>query len=247
MSNTILGILASATAPTGPFTPASITNLYLWLDSTDTATFTYSSGSVVSAWNDKSGNSYNATQSTVANQPSRVTSPSIGVDFDGSNDVLISSASFNGSAFTTFIVARDYNAGATIIGAGSGGDDLYWPYTQTTSLYWQIGTAFGLNSSITYPAGLSSLEVRYDGAGSTNADKMKGRFNGSEITLTFTGTMPTTISRSGATTSIGAYNNTPILAFSGIVSEIISYNKVLNATELTQVRDYLSTKWSITA
>lgn len=245
IGNIVAGTLSSGYV--APFSPTNITNLYLWLDASDATTFTYSSGTVVSQWNDKSGNAYHATQSTVANQPSRVTSPSTGVDFDGSNDVLSTTASFNGSAFTTFIVARDYNAGATIIGTGSGGTDLYWPYTQATTLYWQIGTAYGLNSSITYPTGLSSLEVRYDGGGSTNADKMKGRFNGSEITLTFTGTMPTTISRSGQTTSIGAYNTTPILAFSGIVSEIISYSKVLSGTELTQVRDYLSTKWSITA
>jgi hypothetical protein len=56
--------------------PASISNLYLWLDADDASTFTYSSGTVVSQWNDKSANGYNATQATVANQPSRVTSPS---------------------------------------------------------------------------------------------------------------------------------------------------------------------------
>jgi len=241
----ILGIIASSRPPA--FSPASISNLYLWLDSTDTATFTYSSGAVVSQWNDKSGNGYNASQATVAKQPSRVTSPSIGVDFDGSNDVLSTTASFNGSAFTTFIIARDYNNAAVLIGAGSGGTDIYWPYTQPSTLYWQIDSAWGLNSSITFPSGLSNLEVRYNGGGAANADRMKGRFNGSEITLTFTGTIGSTLSRSGQSSAIGAYNFTPVLAFSGIISEIISYNKVLDATELTQVRDYLSAKWSITA
>jgi hypothetical protein len=241
----ILGAVASSKLTA--FSPANISNLYLWLDANDATTFTYSSGAVVSQWNDKSGNAYHATQATVANQPTRVTSPSIGVDFDGSNDVLSTTASFNGSAFTTFIIARDYNNGATLIGTGGGGTNIYWPYTQPSTLYWQIDSDWGLNSSITFPSGLSNLEVRYDGGGATNADKMKGRFNGSEITLTFTGTIGSTLSRSGSSTAIGAYNFTPVLAFSGIISEIITYNKVLDATELTQVRDYLSSKWSITA
>jgi hypothetical protein len=127
--------------------PASISNLYLWLDADDASTFTYSSGTVVSQWNDKSANGYNATQATVANQPSRVTSPSTGVKFDGSNDVLSTTASFNGSIFTIFSVIRDLNSPSTLIGTG----------------------------------------------------------------------------------------------------EIVAYNKVLTATELSDVRGYLSTKWGITA
>jgi hypothetical protein len=91
------------------------------------------------------------------------------------------------------------------------------------------------------------METRYDGAGSTNADKMKVRYNGSEQTLTFTNTIESTLSRSGETTALGAYNFTPLLPISGIISEIVAYNKVLTATELSDVRGYLSTKWGITA
>jgi hypothetical protein len=244
IGNVVGGTLSSGFV--APFVPTSISNCYLWLDSTNTASFTYSSGAVVSQWNDLSGNNYHATQATTSKQPTRVTSPAIGVDYDGSNDVLSTNASYNGSAFTTFIIASDYTAGKVILGGGSGGDDFYFPYTQTTILYWQILSAYG-TATVTYPAGLSELEIRYNGAGATNADKMKGRFAGSEQTLTFTGTMPTTISRSGQTTAIGGYNLTPILAFAGTISEVLVYNKVLDATELTNVRNYLSAKWSITA
>lgn len=244
IGNVVAGTLSSGFV--APFVPTSISNCYLWLDSTDTASFTYSSGAVVSQWNDLSGNNYHATQATVAQQPIRVTSPDIGVDFDGSNDVLSTNASFNGSAFTTFIVAKGYVAGTTILGGGPGGDDFYFPYIQTTILYWQILSAYG-TATVTYPAGLAELEIRYDGSGSTNADKMKGRFDGSERTLSFTGTMPSTLARSGQATAIGGYNLTPVLAYDGVISEVLVYNKVLDNTELTKVRDYLSTKWSITA
>lgn len=245
MIGNIIG--ASLSLPPAPFVnPSSISNLYLWLDSTDTATFTFSSGAVVSQWADKSVNGYNATQATVAKQPSRVTSPSTGVDFDGSNDVLSTTASFNGAIFTIFQVIRDANSGSTLIGPGSGGTDIYFPYKDTNDLYLQTANAFGL-FNIAQPAGLYEQEIRYDGTGSTNADKMKFRYNGSERTLTFTGTIATTLSRSGQTSAIGAYDFTPILPFSGIISEIIVYSKVLDATELSNVRGYLSTKWSITA
>ena len=242
----IIGILASARPPA--FTPTDISNLYLWLDADDASTFTYSSGSVISQWNDKSGNGYHAYQATVANQPSRVSSPSIGVDFDGSNDVLSTTASFNGSAFTQFNVVRDFDppSGDVLFGGGSGGDDIYWPYVSGGQFYFQVNANYGV-VNLTQPTGLYEQETRYDGAGATNADKMKARINGSDRTLSFTGTIPATISRSGQTTAIGAYNFTPVLPFDGILSESITYNKVLTAPELTQVRDYLSAKWSITA
>ena len=228
--------------------PASISNLYLWLDSSDTSTFTYSSGSVVSQWNDKSANGYNATQATVSKQPSRVTSPSTGVKFDGSDDVLSTTASFNGSAFTQFNVVRDFDPspGDVLFGGGSGGTDIYWPYVSGGQFYFQINANYGL-VYLTQPTGLYELETRYDGAGATNADKMKARINGSDRTLSFTGTIPTTISRSGQTTAIGAYNFTPVLPFDGILSESITYNRVLTTQELSDVRGYLSTKWGITA
>lgn len=53
------------------WTPAALPGLALWLDSSDASTFTFSSGSLVSQWNDKSGFGRHFTQATVANQPSR--------------------------------------------------------------------------------------------------------------------------------------------------------------------------------
>jgi hypothetical protein len=245
----MIGNIVAGTLSSGEIVfvnPASISNLYLWLDADDASTFTYSSGTVVSQWNDKSANGYNATQATVANQPSRVTSPSTGVKFDGSNDVLSTTASFNGSIFTIFSVIRDLNSPSTLIGTGSGGTQIYFPYKDTNNHYFQTETSWGL-LNIAQPSGLYEMETRYDGAGSTNADKMKVRYNGSEQTLTFTNTIESTLSRSGETTALGAYNFTPILPISGIISEIVAYNKVLTATELSDVRGYLSTKWGITA
>lgn len=63
-----LGIVASARVG-APFAPTG--SPALWLDAADPATFTYSSGVLVSQWSDKSGNGRHATQGTPAYQPTR--------------------------------------------------------------------------------------------------------------------------------------------------------------------------------
>ena len=64
--------------------------LVMWLDAADDTTFSYSSGTVVSQWRDKSGLNNHVSQATLANQPSRSTIKNSRktVVFDGSNDNL---------------------------------------------------------------------------------------------------------------------------------------------------------------
>ena len=85
-----VGILADAYNVSALWTPASLTNLLGWWDASDATTFTYSSGVVVSQWNDKSGNNRHFAQSTVASQPSRnaTLNALAGVTFDGTADYM---------------------------------------------------------------------------------------------------------------------------------------------------------------
>ena len=84
-----------------PFTPASIANCGIWLDANDASTFTFSSGSTVSAWRDKSGNGRHT--QTAAASPVRGT-----VNLNG-----LPTVSFNG-------VAQVYtnNPGSYLTGTG---------------------------------------------------------------------------------------------------------------------------------
>ena len=245
IGNIVAGTLDSAFSPF--VNPSSISNLYLWLDADDASTFTYSSGSVVSQWNDKSANGYNATQATVAKQPVRSSSPNK-VTYDGSNDVMTTSASFNGSIFTIFQVVKWNNFASVMIGGNGSGTDIYFPYYDTSgpTCYSQTATDFGTYVA-SAAAGLMEIEIRYDGTQATNATKMKYRFAGADQTLSFTGTIASTLSRSGSTTAIGAYDAASVLPFNGYLSELIVYNKVLTTQELSDVRGYISTKWGITA
>ena len=52
-----------------PVSPADYSNLKLWLDAADSSTITKDGSNKVSLWNDKSGNSFNLSQSTSGSQP----------------------------------------------------------------------------------------------------------------------------------------------------------------------------------
>lgn len=240
----LLGIIASSKK----FQPTDISNLYLWLNAGDTGSFTYSSGTVVSQWNDLSGNGYHAAQTTVANQPSRSTTSGPQVDFDGSNDMLLTTATFNGNAFSYFMVAK-FGTGiiqGVHLGGEDGSNDIYFPYSSTLA-YWQTNNNWGTYSINDTSTNQQCAEMIYNGSGSTNADKIKVRFKGVDQTLTFTGTILSTLSRT-ASTGIGAYNNagSPLLPSGTSIKEIVIYNRVLNATEISQVRTYLNTQWGVT-
>lgn len=88
-SRRIVSLVNSAAA--APFTPTSIAGLRGWWDASDAATFTFSSGAIVSQWNDKSGNSNHLTQGTVGFQPSRSGTQNglSTVIFDGVDDRMV--------------------------------------------------------------------------------------------------------------------------------------------------------------
>ncbi len=63
------GVLAGSS-----FTPKSLSGLLCWLDASDASTITKDVSNLVSAWTDKSGNSYGVAQSTETNKPLWLTS-----------------------------------------------------------------------------------------------------------------------------------------------------------------------------
>ena len=54
---------------TQSFTPTQVPGCQLWFDAADQTTFSYSSGSSISTWREKSSNAYSVIQPTSANQP----------------------------------------------------------------------------------------------------------------------------------------------------------------------------------
>jgi hypothetical protein len=90
----------------GGFTdPTDLPNLVYWYDATDASTFTFSSGVIVSQWNDKSGNAYHMTPPGTG--PNRVTVASyLAVYFDAKPLSYVGSNVVSGTTLTVSTVHR---------------------------------------------------------------------------------------------------------------------------------------------
>lgn len=84
-----------------PFNPTSITGCQLWLDGSDTSSMTFS-GSTITQWNDKSGNTKNAVSTGT---PTYLTGG--GVNFNGSSYFLNQTFIMNLSQRSVFIVFKE--------------------------------------------------------------------------------------------------------------------------------------------
>ena len=88
------------------FVPTDASNLVLYLDAKDTTTFTFSTGTNISQWDDKSGNNNHATQSTASDQ-ANYTSGTETVDFNG--DYFDINGSTGVTLKETYFIVRDYD------------------------------------------------------------------------------------------------------------------------------------------
>jgi len=242
--NTIHTFTSSGKFYTG--TAPAVTGYALWLDASDASTFSYSSGVVVSQWNDKSGSSRNFTQATVANQPSRnVTQNGLsGLTF---NADFMANTGFNwvNSAFTVFVVMK-----------------YIYPVFNFTGILGSnasSGPTMGMNSDdafATFKVGVSSSPYNLFPT-SSNADvavwKAPGVSSGSltttfykngtqaSATTTMTGLATGTGAVLGASTT-GAVDMSPANNFTSIY-EVLVYPSQLSDVDRNNVEGYLRAKW----
>ena len=250
-----LGIYASQIsghlAPTPPVATPS-----LWLDASDAASFTYSSGSVISSWKDLSGNNRNFTQSTVASQPTRVTNvinslPA--VRFDGVNDSL-GTSDWLASNRTYFWVFR---TPSSIAGGGSGSIALLAGANSFPLMVFGLGAQTGSISGEV----ISILGV------STGGAQIRGRYTTSTISAGNYQMNVTTDSsyasalrfnKTATSTSVSPNGDLNSQTYPGYVAytagndgltwdagEILIYDRVLSGSEITTVESYFTTKWGV--
>ena len=255
----------ATTAPTLPVAGAT-----LWLDASDASTFTYSSGTVVSQWTDKTANAYQFVNSTVANQPNRngTQNSKSTVSFDGSNDHLYnngqSKSTFkylhNGSGATLFVVAKHNSTAsaermvfATMTNQ-SGDVGIYMDYYKPTNQVFTATGAGGVNKFVDTPPAFTNntwevRTVRYDQNNGTTAQKQPAYVNlGAASTVNVGGswTGASTADSTGyLSIGIGNGGSGTSYPFLGEIAEIIAYNTVLNDTDKTTMINYLMTKWGI--
>jgi hypothetical protein len=233
--------------------------LLLWLDASDDSTFSYSSGTEVSQWRDKSGNNFHANQATVGNQPSRntVVNSRKSVNFSSANADRLRVNS--GMVFTNSVTAIVFIkpgtqnfAYADILDQDHAMDGYNgWVIQRNnTASQWLVWLANEANTTW-----LNTNAVSYADNTPQIVTLRKGS---STLTLSSNGTSSGDVAVSDQQIrqanyfglNIGTWRaGNELYAssrhYNGEICEIVVYNRALSLTELKQVHTYLGQKWGI--
>jgi hypothetical protein len=231
------------------FSPSELTNLKLWLDASDTSTITHSSNAV-SKWADKSGNEYNATQSTADRQP-MVATNSIGgktaILFDGSDSMGASTRLGLGAnpALTVFVVCniltdnntddRIFHIGGSShsLSVGAGSQGWSWRYDGGNELYGSVSHGTDYVLAYTRPS-----------AGNYASAKLF--INGTEQTRASGGNDTGSPTSTDANFKIGSNYNGGWNFINGYIGEIIVIESDSNSDRYG-IEGYLAHKWGLTS
>jgi len=236
-----------------PFYPTDIPGCSLWLDGADTSSMTFSSGSSVSSWRDKSGNGNTATSAGSANPiltqnlingaqgislPNAGTTPNPTYFFDGP-------ISLTGTSITYFVVCVP--SSTTVMAGGSPrilslGATSALDYTSALYLValYQYNTSFGVyrNGGAT-PISVVANTPYIFSAIATSGNVGMYQNGGTVTDITVPGTGNFSISRF----RIGNEFNPQTNLFNGNIGEIIVFNTSLSTPQRQQVEQYLTWKW----
>ena len=231
------------------FDPRSVPGMALWLDAADASTLTFSSGSNVSAWRDKSGNGRDAIQPNVSKQPLLQTGSLNGMPslkWDGIDDRLDGALPYPTSGQTTLFIVYEITTNRQervfdINENGYGNFGSPWNTTPTSEvILWLGGASYPTNALYTQTAptlGLKHYSVIYNGTSSgiwRFGNSMA--LTGSGANATPTGTLYTLGNQATST------NGDP---FSGRMAEIILYSGNLTTSQRQQIEGYLAWKWGL--
>jgi hypothetical protein len=231
---------------------APLVGMSLWLDASDASTFSFSSGTRVSEWRDKSGNAYHFAQATGANQPDRVDTQNglsaVRMRISTATYYLTNTSSWNWSTspFTVLAVARfnigPYTAllGRKVTTALQMGTNAADPNAISIS---RIGQATA-SSNLTQATNTTS-QITYKSAGISSGTVVVQAYQNktaasSTITLSSLGT--------GTENWIGASDTGTIadhFGNNGFLCEMLVYPFQLDNTQRTSVETYLMTKWGL--
>ena len=230
------------------FSPTVFSGLSVWLDGSDLNSFTFS-GSNITQWRDKSGNSRNISVSgTITYSNSNVitngTSPnSFSVPFDIRRTIL--------SNLNVFIVYNQQNI-TTPANQGLWGNDVGGGFNRFQLLN---NTLFNYGISAGFLSGSGQI-VTVSNINNTNKQIYNASYSLSNVNNSFiylNGNINTTFTEYASqtettTTNIlfGTINNT---GFYGNIAynEIIVFNRTMNANERQQIEGYLAWKYGLQA
>lgn len=212
-----------------PFTPEDVSNLFTWIDPTDSGTITESAG-LISQINDKSQNANNFFQTNNNNKMLYDLNGINGLaslNCDGNDYMATNSFSLAQPVTSFMIFQKTLNSQATLF---SDNVDLVPNFESRAGDHIMYA---GIGIGITGAATLNKPNLITAVFDTTNS---KLRFNQTEQI----GNVGTGAFSTGFT--IGA-RSTQTEGLTGLIGEFIVYNKVLNNDEINQVETYLLDKW----
>jgi hypothetical protein len=227
-------------AQAAEWTPASLgSSLGLWLDASDAASITSSSG-LVSQWNDKSGNGRHATQPTTGSRPTYT-----GTALSFGNSSKFMSGAMAANSFPTSMQV-------TVV-SKSVGSNTYWayPFNRTknnfpapfdlynTTVY--IGTGVNIAGYGDYGVNFGTLTTRSMVSTTLSASKIEQFLNGTNR-LSKPGSYPY------GDGSVGLYQIATradrVTQFTGEINEVVVTNE-LSSSDRVNLESYLAAKWTL--
>jgi hypothetical protein len=227
-----------------PFVPTDVTGAALWFRSDFGITL---NGSDVLKWLDLSGNGKNATQGTAADQPEYLPTGGVnglpGVSFDQGNSEFLNLTGLaeTSNDYTMFLIF-DEGSGNTnqgFLGVNVGGGTVACFASNADAGEFWVSSYDGAftRRMAQVTTGEQYLEWQWDSGSSEHRVYRNGEQIGSGVYGS-----PSTLANNGF---IGRHPSVATYYLEGTVSEIIVYNKVLSAAELTQVRNYINSRYSL--
>ena len=216
-------------------TPMSVSGLQLWFDASDASSFTYSSGSIVSQWNDKSGNSRHATQADTGAQPVRDhtwNSLSV-VAFKDAGDWL-ANAGYTIPSASTVLAVVGRRTGATAYFQWLSGPTTNMSVFANTTGTVRINTVDTATGATAVPVTTQSLLTTT----ATTAEQTV-RFNRAAD-----GSSSTASTFSAAGFALGAGDSTGAFPGNGFIGELLLYSSVLGTRDRDNLETYLRNKWA---
>lgn len=192
---------------------------------------------------DYSGNGNNGTDTAITYPQGKFGQAA---KFDGSTSGIASSniSALNGASFLTYscwvnptalgsfkpFMSKEQTSDGnnrTILGTGANATGDIWCQLANGS------NSYGYSSVVLNTSRWYHLVMTFDGTQSTNATKLLCYVNGVQQTLTFSGTIPSTLTSSAYGQYIGVENNAGGAFFNGLIDEVIIESRALTPAEVS--------------
>jgi hypothetical protein len=250
--------------PTTTPTSTYALGLTAWFDATNANSFTYSSGSVISAWTPTytSISGLSLTQATTSYQPSLVQNAQNGlpgvrftyVTSPSTSGKLLVSSAYASRNFVTqgqspestiFVVTKRLQSATSVIVniAGGGNSRHLLNGGGGETVYADVGgTDFRSVVSMTSVPSIGTPYIfTFNRRGTQTSIRTNGSSNGSA-----TNPQPINFSNITMTIAMGAYASPPTsLVYGGDIYELIIFRYSLTDTTINQIEGYLAWKWGI--